>query len=133
MWHYIGIDGQIDWLKYFRTCSTPFTVTLYASASFYAQVLSWIHPESQAAIVRCGQPQVGPQDRRCKEDERYLQTILDANAQSHKLCIFDARQSSVAITNKVSKAKLLKWTIDLSKLVINIQFLYRYLWQHLVI
>ncbi|XP_046723313.1 myotubularin-related protein 1b isoform X2 [Silurus meridionalis] len=63
-------------------------------------VLSWIHPESQAAIVRCGQPQVGPSDRRCKEDERYLQTILDANAQSHKLCIFDARQSSVAITNK---------------------------------
>ncbi|TTE96761.1 Myotubularin-related protein 1 [Bagarius yarrelli] len=46
-------------------------------------VLSWIHPESQAAIVRCGQPQVGPLDRRCKEDERYLQTILDANAQSH--------------------------------------------------
>ncbi|GAA6071454.1 myotubularin-related protein 1b isoform X2, partial [Tachysurus ichikawai] len=63
-------------------------------------VLSWIHPESQAAIVRCGQPQVGPLDRRCKEDERCLQTILDANAQSHKLCIFDARQSSVAITNK---------------------------------
>uniref|UniRef100_A0A8C1R3Q2 phosphatidylinositol-3,5-bisphosphate 3-phosphatase n=1 Tax=Cyprinus carpio TaxID=7962 RepID=A0A8C1R3Q2_CYPCA len=64
-------------------------------------VLSWIHPESQAAIVRCGQPQVGPADRRCREDERYLQTILDANAQSHKLCIFDARQSTVADTNKV--------------------------------
>uniref|UniRef100_A0A8C1Q728 phosphatidylinositol-3,5-bisphosphate 3-phosphatase n=1 Tax=Cyprinus carpio TaxID=7962 RepID=A0A8C1Q728_CYPCA len=63
-------------------------------------VLSWIHPESQAAIVRCGQPQVGPSDRRCREDERYLQTILDANAQSHKLCIFDARQSTVADTNK---------------------------------
>uniref|UniRef100_A0A671LAI7 Myotubularin-related protein 1-like n=1 Tax=Sinocyclocheilus anshuiensis TaxID=1608454 RepID=A0A671LAI7_9TELE len=63
-------------------------------------VLSWIHPESQAAIVRCSQPQVGPSDRRCREDERYLQTILDANAQSHKLCIFDARQSTVADTNK---------------------------------
>ncbi|TRY59416.1 hypothetical protein DNTS_004318 [Danionella cerebrum] len=63
-------------------------------------VLSWIHPESQAAIVRCGQPQVGPSDRRCRDDERYLQTILDANAQSHKLCIFDARQSTVADTNK---------------------------------
>ncbi|XP_051960560.1 myotubularin-related protein 1b isoform X1 [Xyrauchen texanus] len=73
-------------------------------ASFRAKrrfpVLSWIHPESQAAIVRCGQPQVGPSDRRCREDERYLQTILDANAQSHKLCIFDARQSTVADTNK---------------------------------
>ncbi|XP_073680681.1 myotubularin-related protein 1b [Garra rufa] len=63
-------------------------------------VLSWIHPESQASIVRCGQPQVGPSDRRCREDERYLQTILDGNAQSHKLCIFDARQSTVADTNK---------------------------------
>ncbi|XP_075896695.1 myotubularin-related protein 1a isoform X2 [Nelusetta ayraudi] len=63
-------------------------------------VLSWIHPETQATIVRCSQPLVGPSDRRCKEDERLLQIIMDANAQSHKLAIFDARQCSVAITNK---------------------------------
>ncbi|XP_056298404.1 myotubularin-related protein 1a isoform X2 [Pseudoliparis swirei] len=63
-------------------------------------ILSWIHPETQAAIVRCSQPLVGPSDRRCKEDERFLQIIMDANAQSHKLTIFDARQSSVADTNK---------------------------------
>uniref|UniRef100_A0A4W5LU65 phosphatidylinositol-3,5-bisphosphate 3-phosphatase n=1 Tax=Hucho hucho TaxID=62062 RepID=A0A4W5LU65_9TELE len=63
-------------------------------------VLSWIHPESQAAIVRSSQPLVGPSDRRCKEDERYLQAIMDANAQSHKLTIFDARHSSVADSNK---------------------------------
>lgn len=63
-------------------------------------VLSWIHPESQATITRCGQPLVGPNDKRCKEDEKYLQTIMDANAQSHKLIIFDARQNSVADTNK---------------------------------
>ncbi|XP_036353686.2 myotubularin-related protein 1 isoform X1 [Ochotona princeps] len=63
-------------------------------------VLSWIHPESQATITRCGQPLVGPNDKRCKEDEKYLQTIMDANAQSHKLVIFDARQNSVADTNK---------------------------------
>ncbi|XP_028829174.1 myotubularin-related protein 1a isoform X4 [Denticeps clupeoides] len=73
-------------------------------ASFRAKhripVLSWIHPETQATIVRCGQPMVGPSDRRCKEDERYLQSIMDANAQSHKLTIFDARQCSVADTNK---------------------------------
>lgn len=67
----------------------------------FPQVLSWIHPESQATIVRCSQPLVGPSDRRCKEDERFLQIIMDANAQSHKLTIFDARQSSVAVTNKV--------------------------------
>lgn len=64
-------------------------------------VLSWIHPESQATITRCSQPLVGPNDKRCKEDEKYLQTIMDANAQSHKLVIFDARQNSVADTNKV--------------------------------
>uniref|UniRef100_A0A8C0LJ76 phosphatidylinositol-3,5-bisphosphate 3-phosphatase n=1 Tax=Canis lupus dingo TaxID=286419 RepID=A0A8C0LJ76_CANLU len=63
-------------------------------------VLSWIHPESQATIIRCSQPLVGPNDKRCKEDEKYLQTIMDANAQSHKLIIFDARQNSVADTNK---------------------------------
>ncbi|XP_043829761.1 myotubularin-related protein 1 isoform X9 [Dromiciops gliroides] len=63
-------------------------------------VLSWIHPESQATITRCSQPLVGPNDKRCKEDEKYLQTIMDANAQSHKLLIFDARQNSVADTNK---------------------------------
>uniref|UniRef100_A0A3B4TMV0 Myotubularin related protein 1a n=1 Tax=Seriola dumerili TaxID=41447 RepID=A0A3B4TMV0_SERDU len=69
-------------------------------------VLSWIHPESQATIVRCSQPLVGPSDRRCKEDERFLQIIMDANAQSHKLTIFDARQSSVAVTNKVRRRLL---------------------------
>ncbi|KAJ1197968.1 hypothetical protein NDU88_001812 [Pleurodeles waltl] len=63
-------------------------------------VLSWIHPESQATITRCSQPLVGPNDKRCKEDEKFLQTIMDANAQSHKLIIFDARQNSVADTNK---------------------------------
>ncbi|XP_066496388.1 myotubularin-related protein 1 isoform X4 [Tiliqua scincoides] len=63
-------------------------------------VLCWIHPESQATITRCSQPLVGPSDKRCKEDEKYLQAIMDANAQSHKLFIFDARQNSVADTNK---------------------------------
>ncbi|XP_058845039.1 myotubularin-related protein 1-like isoform X2 [Acipenser ruthenus] len=66
-------------------------------------VLSWIHPESQATITRCSQPLVGPSDKRCKEDEKYLQTIMDANAQSHKLTIFDARQNSVADTNKAKE------------------------------
>ncbi|XP_066537502.1 myotubularin-related protein 1a isoform X3 [Hoplias malabaricus] len=73
-------------------------------ASFRARhripVLSWIHPETQATIVRCSQPLVGPSDRRCKEDERYLQIIMDANAQSHKLTIFDARQNNAVDPNK---------------------------------
>uniref|UniRef100_A0A3Q2NXF2 Myotubularin related protein 1 n=1 Tax=Fundulus heteroclitus TaxID=8078 RepID=A0A3Q2NXF2_FUNHE len=76
-------------------------------ASFRAKrrlpVLSWIHPESQATIMRCSQPLVGPQDRRCKEDERFLQTIMDANAQSHKLTIFDARPKGEALSTKAKE------------------------------
>nr|CAD7439333.1 unnamed protein product [Timema bartmani] len=63
-------------------------------------VLSWIHPESQATITRCSQPLVGVSGKRCREDERYIQLIMDANAQSHKLFIMDARPSANAIANK---------------------------------
>lgn len=38
--------------------------------------------------------------KRSKEDERYIQLIMDANAQSHKLFIMDARPSANAIANK---------------------------------
>ncbi|XP_017291336.1 myotubularin-related protein 2 [Kryptolebias marmoratus] len=64
-------------------------------------VLSWIHPESQATITRCSQPMVGVNGKRSKEDEKYLQAIMDANAQSHKLFIFDARPSTNAAANKM--------------------------------
>ncbi|XP_064636835.1 myotubularin-related protein 2-like isoform X2 [Lineus longissimus] len=63
-------------------------------------VLSWIHPESQATITRSSQPQVGVASKRNKEDEKYIQTIMDANAQSHKLYIMDARPSVNAVANK---------------------------------
>lgn len=63
-------------------------------------VLSWIHPESQATITRCSQPLVGVSSKRSKDDERYIQMILDANAQSHKIFIMDARPSVNAVANK---------------------------------
>ncbi|RZF46424.1 hypothetical protein LSTR_LSTR012499 [Laodelphax striatellus] len=63
-------------------------------------VLSWIHPESQATLTRCSQPLVGVAGKRSREDERYIQLIMDANAQSHKLYIMDARPSANAIANK---------------------------------
>ncbi|XP_077984978.1 phosphatidylinositol-3,5-bisphosphate 3-phosphatase MTMR2-like [Glandiceps talaboti] len=63
-------------------------------------VLSWIHPESQATITRCSQPMVGVGGKRSKDDEKYIQHILDANAQSHKLVIMDARPSVNAMANK---------------------------------
>ncbi|KAM9385519.1 phosphatidylinositol-3,5-bisphosphate 3-phosphatase MTMR2 [Pholidichthys leucotaenia] len=64
-------------------------------------VLSWLHPESQATVTRCSQPMVGVNGKRSKEDEKYLQAIMDANAQSHKLFIFDARPSVNAAANKM--------------------------------
>ena len=53
--------------------------------------MSWIHPDSLATITRCSQPLVGVSNSRCKEDERYIQHIMDANAQSYKIYIYDAR------------------------------------------
>ena len=63
-------------------------------------VLSWLHPETQASITRCSQPLVGVSGRRCREDENYIQTIMDANAQSHKIYIMDARPNTNAVANK---------------------------------
>lgn len=63
-------------------------------------VLSWIHPNSLATITRCSQPLVGVSGKRSTEDENYLTCIMEANAQSDKLSIMDARPSSNAIANK---------------------------------
>ncbi|CAG2110539.1 unnamed protein product [Medioppia subpectinata] len=63
-------------------------------------VLSWLHPESQASITRCSQPLVGMTNKRNRDDEHYIQTIMDANAQSHKIFIMDARPIANAVANK---------------------------------
>ena len=71
------------------------------SVFFFIKLLSWIHPESQATITRCSQPQIGVTGKRSRDDERYLQIILDANAHAHKLSIMDARSNLNAVANKV--------------------------------
>ena len=63
-------------------------------------VLCWIHPDTQATITRCSQPLVGVSGKRNKDDEKYLQTIMDANAQSHRIYILDARPHVNAVANK---------------------------------
>lgn len=63
-------------------------------------VLSWIHPNTLATITRCSQPLVGVSGKRSAEDEAYLTCIMEANAESDKLSIMDARPSSNAIANK---------------------------------
>jgi myotubularin-related protein 1/2 len=63
-------------------------------------ILSWLHPETQASITRCAQPLVGVTGKRSPADEKYLQMIMDANAQAHKIFIMDARPSGNAVSNK---------------------------------
>ena len=62
-------------------------------------VLSWLHPESSASITRCSQPLVGVLGRRCREDEKLIQNIMDANAQSHRIYIYDARPKVNAVSS----------------------------------
>ncbi|XP_050081944.1 myotubularin-related protein 2 [Anopheles aquasalis] len=63
-------------------------------------VLCWIHPKSLATITRCSQPLVGVGGKRSEADETYINLIMEANAQSDKLSIIDARPSANAIANK---------------------------------
>lgn len=63
-------------------------------------VLSWIHPVSLATITRCSQPLVGLSGKRNNEDEHYITLIMEANPQSDKLSIMDARPNANAIANK---------------------------------
>uniref|UniRef100_A0A8C6QY60 Myotubularin phosphatase domain-containing protein n=1 Tax=Nannospalax galili TaxID=1026970 RepID=A0A8C6QY60_NANGA len=66
-------------------------------------LLSWIHPESQAMVIRCSQPMIGVSGKCSKEDKKYLQAIMDSNAQSHKIFIFDARPTVNAVVNKAKQ------------------------------
>lgn len=72
---------------------------------FLVQVLSWIHRENQAVIVRCSQPLVGMSGKRNKDDERYLDLIREANDTTKKLTIYDARPNVNAVANKVRRKK----------------------------
>lgn len=65
-------------------------------------VASWVHPENQAAIMRCSQPLVGMSGKRNKDDEKYLDLIRETNGQTQKLTIFDARPSVNAVANKAT-------------------------------
>lgn len=63
-------------------------------------VLSWIHPKSLATISRCSQPLVGVSGKKSSEDEAYITSIMDSNAQASKIFIMDARPNANAIANK---------------------------------
>ncbi|XP_046852350.1 myotubularin-related protein 2-like [Xenia sp. Carnegie-2017] len=63
-------------------------------------VLSWLHPVNNASITRCSQPSCGVRGARNKDDEKYFQSILEANPQCHKLYILDARPKINAVANQ---------------------------------
>lgn len=99
MWRISKVNEKYDFCdSYPQVLAVPAQATdeeLTAVAAFRSRgripVLSWIHPESQVTITRCSQPLVGVGGKRCREDEHYIQLITDANAQSPKLYIMDAR------------------------------------------
>jgi len=92
--------------KDYKLCSTypqkvivPKTITdesLVKVAQFRClgrfPILSYLHKPNRAVIVRSGQPMVGPGNKRCKEDERLLTTII-GNQRGH---IIDTRHENIS-------------------------------------
>ncbi|KAE9417573.1 hypothetical protein Angca_002687 [Angiostrongylus cantonensis] len=64
-------------------------------------VLSYFHKHTKSCILRCGQPLIGPTNRRCKEDENILKSLLNHNRGT----IIDTRAIQIA-QNARSKATL---------------------------
>eukprot|EP01047_Picozoa_sp_COSAG01_P047918 COSAG01_NODE_4621_length_4872_cov_3.265451_8_plen_131_part_00 len=62
--------------------------------------LSWVHPTSHAAIVRCAQPLVGVLSRKSEADERLFAMIAGANPCSQSIAMLDARPYMNAVANK---------------------------------
>ncbi|VBB26450.1 unnamed protein product [Acanthocheilonema viteae] len=97
--------------KGFRVCSTyPEMVIvpkgigddyLRISATFRDggrfPILSFYHGETKSCLIRCGQPLVGPTNRRCKEDETILNSLLSSTS---KGVIVDTRTKALAQSAK---------------------------------
>lgn len=70
--------------------------TIIKSAQFRAwgrfPVLSYFHPSTKSFLLRCSQPMLGTNNRRCKEDETLLKSCLPLGK---KGCIYDLRDANV--------------------------------------
>uniref|UniRef100_A0A0N4Z9I5 Myotubularin phosphatase domain-containing protein n=1 Tax=Parastrongyloides trichosuri TaxID=131310 RepID=A0A0N4Z9I5_PARTI len=66
------------------------------SATFRAEcrfpILAYYHPSTNASIIRCGQPLIGPTNRRCREDEVIVNSFLAPN---QKGIIYDTRPKTI--------------------------------------
>uniref|UniRef100_A0A8R1TVF8 Myotubularin phosphatase domain-containing protein n=1 Tax=Onchocerca volvulus TaxID=6282 RepID=A0A8R1TVF8_ONCVO len=60
-------------------------------------ILSFYHEETKSCLIRCGQPLVGPTNRRCKEDETILNSLLSSTS---KGVIVDTRTKTLAQSAK---------------------------------
>lgn len=76
---------------------------LYDVVKFRAQrrfpVLTWKHSSSDSAIVRCGQPLIGPSASRNSADESLLLEISRTNKKNSTLYVIDCRAKAVSIAN----------------------------------
>ncbi|CAB3397704.1 unnamed protein product [Caenorhabditis bovis] len=59
-------------------------------------VLSYFHKETKSPLIRCGQPLIGPTNRRCREDETILNSLLTVN----RGFIIDTRTKTAATSAK---------------------------------
>lgn len=60
-------------------------------------ILSYYHHETKSPIVRCGQPLIGPANRRCKEDEVILNALLSSGS---KGVVIDVRSKQLGQNSK---------------------------------
>ncbi|XP_002742067.2 myotubularin-related protein 9 [Saccoglossus kowalevskii] len=60
-------------------------------------VLSYHHSANGMVMMRCGQPLTGPNNKRCKDDERLVNAVLSIGKRGY---IIDTRSPSVAQTAK---------------------------------
>lgn len=56
-------------------------------------VLSYLHKSNKAAIMRSGQPMVGTSSKRCKEDEKLINTVLGSQKRGY---IIETRTQNLA-------------------------------------
>ena len=66
-------------------------------------MLTWVNPETHAAIVRCAQPLVGISAHHSDADESLFKTIERSNPGAGGLLVADARPYANAIANKGRK------------------------------
>ena len=65
-------------------------------------VLTFLHPDSKAAIIRCAQPMVGITGLRNDHDEEYMEHLRVATQGMRTIQVVDTRPSINAMANKAS-------------------------------